>query len=55
MELEADKSTSVASIDADGRSEGQIIPAGYELVESDARGRLSLRQFQLALSAALSL
>ena len=55
IELEADKSTSVASINADGRSEGQIIPAGYELVESDARGRLSLRQFQLALSAALSL
>ena len=55
LELEADRATSWATVTADGRSEGQIIPAGYELVESDPAGRASLRRFQRSLSAALAL
>lgn len=55
IEIEADRFTSTASVDEQGRSQGQIVPAGYEIVESDAAGRESLRQFQVAISAALGL
>jgi hypothetical protein len=55
IEIEADRSTSVSRMDSEGQTEGQHIPAGYELVESSVEGRRSLRELQKALSLALGL
>jgi len=55
IELEADRVTTVATMDPEGRSEGQIVPAGYELLESETAGRESLRRFAAALTTAIAL
>lgn len=55
IEIDADRATTSASLDADGRSEGVVIPAGYELLEATPTGRDALRRFQTALTAAISL
>jgi hypothetical protein len=55
IELEADQSTSVSTVNADGRVDGVVIPAGYELLETEPTGRAALRRFQTAVSMAISL
>jgi len=55
IEIDADRSTTSAILDPDGRSEGVVIPAGYELLEASTTGREALRRFQTALTAAISL
>lgn len=55
IELDADRATTVSTMNADGRAEGVVIPAGYELVEATPDGRADLRRFQIALSMAIAL
>lgn len=55
VELEADRSTTSATMGADGRSDGIVTPAGYELLEAEPGGRAALRRFQTALTAAIAL
>lgn len=55
IEIDADRATTSAVMSADGRTEGIVIPAGYELFEASTDGREALRSFQLALTTAISL
>lgn len=55
IEIDADRATTSAALNADGRSEGVVIPAGYELLETGPAGRDALRRFQTALTTAISL
>jgi hypothetical protein len=55
IEIEADRTTTTAAMTVDGRSEGAVIPAGYELLEAEPVGRAALRRFQTALTAAIAL
>jgi len=54
IEMEADKTTTTTTMDENGRSEGVLTPAGYEILEQDPAGRLRLRTFARALNRALA-
>ena len=55
IEIDADRATTSAAMNTDGRSDGVVIPAGYELLENDPVGRAALRRFQRALTTAIAL
>jgi len=55
IEIDADRATTSAAMNAEGRSDGVVIPAGYELVEATPAGRDALRRFQMALTTAIAL
>lgn len=55
IEIDADKAVTDSTIDMQGRSQGVVIPAVYELWTRDAAERNSLQQFQKALAAALAI
>lgn len=55
IELEADQATTVSTVADSGRVDGVVIPAGYELLETEPAGRAALRRFQASVSMALSL
>lgn len=55
VEIDADRATTSAVMNVDGRTEGTVVPAGYELLEASATGRAALRRFQSALTTAISL
>lgn len=55
VEIDADRATTSATLNADGSSEGVVTPAGYELLEAEPAGRDALRRFQMALTTAISL
>lgn len=54
IELEADKSTVVSTMDENGRSEGVMTPAGYEILEQGEPDRVRLRRFAAALNQAVA-
>ena len=54
IEMEADKALTTTNMDENGRSEGTITPAGYEILEQGEPGRDRLRRFAMALNRALA-
>jgi hypothetical protein len=54
VELDADRAVTRSVLREDGSSEGEVLPAGYELLESEATGRQSLAAFHAAIGRALA-
>lgn len=54
VEMDADKTTTTSTMDENGRTDGVVTPAGYEILEQDPSGRIRLRNFARALNRALA-